>query len=121
MALRPKITMRSLNNQGRWGNCLFEYMFVRTYARVHGADYEVSPWLGEAVFGRPDPRVTAQLPDRHERNQAGCYSPTLPPEGREYLDHNFVGYGQLHTSWFREHKRFVQGLFKLAPDFNRRL
>lgn len=119
--MRPKITMRSLNNQGRWGNCIHEYLYIRTLSHKFDADYEVSPWLGEHVFGRVDPHITVKLPDKHERTESGVYSPTVITSGEEYLNHNFVGYGQVHTSWFKPYKKFLRGLFDLSNDWLHRL
>lgn len=119
--MKPKITMRSLNNQGRWGNQAFEYALIRVLAKKFNADYEVSPWVGESVFGRVDPHITSTLPNCYERNESGVYSPTVLTSGREYLNHNFVGYGQLHTSWFAPHEEFIRGLFELSPEWRHRL
>ncbi len=56
------ITVKLLNNFGRWGNCLFQYATARKYAEEHKSQLQTPNWVGEKVFNISDPRITAELP-----------------------------------------------------------
>jgi hypothetical protein len=114
------IQMSWLGNCGQWGNQVFQYAFVRVYAKRHGIGYQVPPWAGQGFFGHSDPPVSALLPDRRERYGPAPYEERfgvpVPPKGQEYHNRNFIGWAQYHTSWYAPDKEFVQGLFRATPD-----
>ena len=113
------ITMSCLGKRGRYGNQVFQYAFLRTYAKRYGLDYQCPPWIGQRLFGHEDPPLSEALPTYHERRQqsmnpAGlneCY----PPDGDEVRGHDFLGYAQPHTRYYTPDKEFIQGLFQGHP------
>lgn len=52
---RSAISMSSLGQNGRFGNQLFQYAFVKHYAKQHRLTAEVPPWVGNTLFGTKDP------------------------------------------------------------------
>jgi hypothetical protein len=104
--------MRELGRWGRWGNQLFQVAFLRVYAKMHNLQVQIPPWTGKHVFGLDDPPVTVQLPTKSERRRGGPLSEQLPPIGDEFVNCNWQGYGQIHTSWYRPHAGMLRQLFQ---------
>lgn len=127
------ITMECLGRQGRWGNQVLEYTFLRAYADRYGLDYQNNPWIGQLLFGHCDPPVTSRLPLYTERNTftAGLnrmtdeniyWNHTLPPDSREVVDHDFRGYAQFHTSYYFSQRQFIRNQFRsLVPKLGDRM
>lgn len=114
--------MNCLGRMGRWGNQVFEYTFLRSYAEKYGLDYQCNPWVGQSLFGFQDQPITEKLPRYTERNTflGGKnrmsdvnvqWNHTLPPDSREVIDHDFRGYAQYHTSYYRLQQQFICSLF----------
>lgn len=106
---RPAIGMPTLGRNGRFGNQLFQYAFLSTYANAHGLKIETSPWVGQRLFGLTDP---PPRPRRVEFQQ----SPESMKDGRPQLpntlaDTNVWGYFQYHTSYYRPYRTFLRNLF----------
>lgn len=113
------IQMQSLGKTGQWGNQVFQYAFIRTYASRNGIRYEVPSWAGQSFFGLDDPPISRRLPDRREhygpsRHEERFGNP-IPPSSNEYHDRNFIGWAQYHTSWYAPDKPFLQDLFTATP------
>lgn len=114
--MSARVTMRCLGRYGQWGNQVIEYSWIRSYARRHGAEYGVPEWGGQYLYGFEDPAITENLPEMVEpvypdyRHEQCCAIP-MQPAGSEILGHNYRGYCQYHTSYYRRDKDFLQGLF----------
>ena len=106
---RPIVQMTRLGRMGRWANMLFQYAFLRVYARRRGARVEVPHWAGRDVYGFDDPRPSRALPEWLEATDP--QEQAFPPAGDEVLDHDFVGYGQVHTSWYAPDREFLCSLY----------
>jgi len=110
------ITMSRLGTHGQFGNQVFQYAFIRTYARRHAISYQLPPWVGQYLFGHRDPPLTLKFdpsierlgPSRHELG----YGMPIPPGG-EHVGRDWSGWGQYHTSWYRPDKDFIQSLFQI--------
>lgn len=50
-----RIQMTTLGANGRFGNQLLQYGFLRLYARRHGLTVEVPEWIGRYLYGFDDP------------------------------------------------------------------
>ncbi|MGB6354281.1 MAG: alpha-1,2-fucosyltransferase [Steroidobacteraceae bacterium] len=61
-AASARIQMTSLGANGRFGNQLLQYGFLRLYAAKHGLVAETPDWIGRYVFGCNDPGISAALP-----------------------------------------------------------
>lgn len=135
------ITMSRLGNLGRWGNQVFEYSFLRTYARRHNAEYQTNRWVGQLLMGHNDPPITEQLPKLTERRDPHVVHdsqgnvihthPQLglsyPPKGAEAIGHDMEGYCQFHTDYYVPDREFIRDLFvptesivqRMAPAVNK--
>ena len=111
------VSMSMLGRHGRFGNQLFQYAFLRLVARQFGATLEIPPWVGRPLFGLEDPPVSQNLPVYQEQWIGGdpLAGPVIP-DLVDVLDHDFHGYAQFHTSWYRPHREFIRGLFQPTPE-----
>ncbi|BCS55957.1 hypothetical protein GSbR_13200 [Geobacter sp. SVR] len=111
---RPLITMSTLGSNGRFGNQVFQYAFLRIFARQHGYELETSDWIGQWLFDHHDPAVTRQLPLVKEKSN--ILSEALIPASQESFRYSdFVGFFQYHTSYYAPHRDFFHSLFRPAP------
>lgn len=110
--MKQIITMQALGCYGRFANQLFQYSFLRIYADKHGLEMQIPPWVGNYLFGLSDPPVTARLPTQRELRDNSRNSAVDPPEGKEYVDKNFLGYAQFHSSWYRPYMEQMRRWFQ---------
>lgn len=125
------ITMKQLGRMGRWGNQIFQYAFLRTYAKKLGLSYQCPQWEGQRIFGFDDPPLNgASLPQLSERwnidhssrsNYQDAWYPSIPPTGRDAINKDYCGYCQFHTSYYAPFKQFLQNTFTIAPEVERRV
>ncbi len=119
----PVISMRKFGHYGRFANQLFQYSFLRIYAEQHGLQVQIPPWVGQWLFGLEDLPITIALPPQGEvRPRTEDGKDILPPQppGDEFCGKDFLGYGQVHTSWYRPHKEKIRGWFRHAPSVRRK-
>ena len=115
--MKKCITMRSLGSNGRFGNQIFQYAFMRFYARMHGLLYQVPCWEGQEIFGLDDPPISVDLPVVKVRSKAelDCACAKMPLFGID-----FWGYFQ-ETAYFLHDKNFFYDLFQPNPELDRYL
>jgi hypothetical protein len=58
----PRVQMTSLGMNGRFGNQLLQYGFLRLYAASQGLTAETPDWIGQYVYGCSDPGISTTLP-----------------------------------------------------------
>ena len=79
---KPRVvSMKGLGNQGRFGNQIFQYMFLKNYALKYNLQALVPPWVGDWLFGLRDLPASSSLPPACERRPLGAKGPGSPPEG----------------------------------------
>lgn len=125
----PTIQMMRLGNLGRWGNCLFQYIFLQIYAEKYDLQIETTRFPGQDFlhYAGPELHRTVHRPwffrepiiERYA--VAGdCNSAQLPPDADEYVNRDFVGYAQFRTDWYAPYKQTIQKMwtptFVGAPD-----
>jgi FkbM family methyltransferase len=59
---RPVVTMSSLGKNGRFGNQLFQYLYLRLVAERQGAIVQTPDWAGRTLFGLEDPEPVSNFP-----------------------------------------------------------
>jgi hypothetical protein len=106
---RNIIQMKSLGNHGRFGNQIFQYMFLRTYARRNGLVVRTPVWKGTYLFGVRDKSPRA-MPDVTEERIYDAEKSTVI--GKKGI--NITGYFQYHTSYYRPDRDFIREIF--APE-----
>ena len=108
---KPVITMTSLSTNGRFANQLFQYMFLKVYAKRFGLRVQVPDWVGRKLFGLVD-----DYPDDVDRNEIAQQSHSLLDceivNSKEVLGNvNFWGYFQYNTIYYASEKEYIRSLF----------
>lgn len=106
------VSMSKLGRKGRFGNQIFQYMFLRTYARRHGARTMCPLWVGNYLFGTDDPPVTQRLPVIKEKDEHTIEDTVIPHARQPFLNCDFEGYFQYHTSYYAPDRDFIRQLFR---------
>ncbi len=105
--------MSSLGRNGRFGNQVFQYAFLRLYTQKHGLAYRVPQWIGQELFGhRDDPIGDLRLPLFYD--QVG-ESTVLDRQAQPVVNVDVCGYFQYHTSYYAPHKKQFRGFFQPVP------
>lgn len=112
----PAISMRTLGANGRFGNQLLQYAFLRLYARQHGLTAQTHDWIGRDLFGCDDPLPGGSFPSLDE-SQVDLFA-SLNGQGRVYADHDLTGYFCGHTGAWRDRATDFRALFKPHPMLN---
>lgn len=112
------IQMTRLGNYGRWGNCLFQSAFLHIYATKYNLRVEATRFAGQEYLPFHFDLPTEKLPYLKERytHNSVCDSQGIPPWGDEFVNRDFLGYAQYHTSWYAPHKALVQRMW--TPTFS---
>lgn len=104
---REIVTMRTFGTNGRFANQLFQYAFLRFYARQYDMDIELPPWCGNALFGVNNNNINKEFACVHVANRqellASCAA-------RPLGNVDFWGYFQ-DVEYFFEDKAFFRSLF----------
>lgn len=117
---RPVIAMSSLGSNGRFANQLFQYAFLKTYAKEHDLAVQTPSWVGQALFGHVDPPLATPLPLVKERSNR--LAEALFPHAHEpYQNVDAWGYFQYHTRYYAKHQAYIRSLFQPVPDLARRI
>ncbi len=108
------VSMRCLGNLGRFGNQLWQYLFLRMYGLRNGLSIRVPEWEGERIFGFAD-----QRPDSENRYDSlvffGADDDDLELWEIDDAPRNvdFQGFFQQVPSHWRGHREFIRRLFTL--------
>jgi FkbM family methyltransferase len=109
----PRVTMRTLGQNGRFGNQIFQYAYLRLYAEACGAQIETGDWIGRDMFELSDPLVIKPPPYLPESSFDTVAA--LAANSRPKVNVDLVGYFQLPTASFRPHRSKFRALFELRP------
>jgi FkbM family methyltransferase len=118
---KPAVTISSIDIN-RFGNQIFEYAFLRIYAKQHNLRYETPTWIGQYLFGHQDRPISVKLPEvREVRLQDGTFSvgfaeAIVPNAPTIYKNVDFSGYCQYHTKYYAPYKDYVRSLFKPTTE-----
>jgi len=109
------ITMSTLGRNGQFGNQLFQYAFLKIYAKRYRLQVETPAWIGQYLFGHSDPPISRPLPE--VRDLAFQF-----PEPHSPLDNvDFWGYFQYHTSFYAPDREYFRLLFQPVPEIKARM
>ena len=136
------MTMSSLGKRGRFGNQVFQYMFLKLCAQVNGAEVEVPQWDGKILFDLNDPTISKQLPPAVEVWESGRNMFDVIPEMIPMIERktgfscrrvgwnailepvpscDLWGHFQIHTRHLRRYRSFIQETFTPAADLTEAL
>lgn len=102
--------MSSLGKNGRFANQLFQYAFLRIYAKRHGCNVETPSWVGQYLFGLSDPMISRTLPEVRQQTYK-LTEDHIPNAVVPYVNVDFWGYFQYHTSYYVPDKEYFRSLF----------
>ncbi|NMF58274.1 FkbM family methyltransferase [Pseudanabaena yagii] len=117
---KPIVVMSTIGNNGRFANQLFQYAFLRIYAKNHNLRIATSPWIGQTIFGHAETNevfkpyqlsVVRDLDNSYE-DLAKSLLPNATPL---HVNVDFIGYFQYHTKYYSPHKELFRSLFKPVP------
>ncbi|APJ03925.1 hypothetical protein [Silvanigrella aquatica] len=124
-------TIGDYKNFGRFGNQIFQYLFLKVYALKHGYEVRTRPWDGNFFYNLTDAKANLHLPPVSDMEWSVCdYNENLT---KSYTDlnispfnsHDIRGYFLFHNSHHKEHKEYIRTLFQVKPeiqnDFNKAL
>lgn len=100
---------------GRGGNQFIRYAFLKLYAEKWGCELQLPPWVGNELFGADDPPITVHLPEARERWEGSHLNEQIPPVGDEFVNTDWSGYAQYHTSYYAPHKEKIRELLRPLP------
>lgn len=118
------ISMRKFGKLGRFGNQVFQYMFLADYAKRYDLEVQIPPWVGNQLFVKQFSPITTSLPVVKERDETPRERPGIFQEERSKVGHrdfDYEGYAQYHTSYFAPNKDYLTSLFELRPEITERL
>jgi len=111
------ISMSRLGKKGKFGNQIFQYSFLKLYAKEHDLRLEIPSWIGKYLFGHDDPPISQNFPVIEEQPQPYENSESLILTAKEPLKNvDFLGWFQFHTSYHRQHKKYLLSLFQPVPE-----
>lgn len=109
-ATNGRVTMSSLGWNGRFGNQLLQYAFVRALGEMHGLTVEAPEWIGRWLFDLSDPLPRGQLPELREEGE-NLAKLLLNKGDATAADRDLWGYCCYHTRFYRPHRDLVRRLF----------
>jgi len=120
MALtQPVITMSTLGHNGRFGNQLFQYAFLKAYARKHQLAVETPGWIGQYLFGLYDRQISRKLP-MVKQASPNLADDLIAKSPIPFRNVDFWGYFQYHTSYYAPYKPYLCSLFQPVPHVKQR-
>lgn len=109
----PLITMSSLGLNGRFGNQVFQYAFLKIYAKEHNIKTETGFWPGRFLFGHDEPLISGKLPVVNEKTD-GIKEPSPAfriNSDKPLYNTDITGFFQYHTSFYRPYREYFRSLF----------
>ncbi|MGB6535139.1 MAG: alpha-1,2-fucosyltransferase [Xanthobacteraceae bacterium] len=110
---RGVISMKTLGNNGRFGNQLFQYAFMKLYALRHGVTAAVPEWRGKYLYPLEDEScANLALPQLdfpgHLNFEHELWNVEEPPVGVDM--HGW--FQEIPTCWWK-HRQLLRRLFQL--------
>ncbi len=108
-----RVGMTTLGSNGRFGNQLFQYAYLRLYADACGCAVEMPDWIGRDLFGCDDPLPSIALPVFRETEF------DTPVALQATVDHainvDLYGYFDFPTQHWQPFRHRFRDLFHLRP------
>ncbi|MEX2217457.1 MAG: FkbM family methyltransferase [Phycisphaerales bacterium] len=105
------ITMTDLGANGRFGNQLLQYGFLRMYAAEHGLEVHAPDWMGRDLYDLDDPFPVARLA-RVNESETLLIDSLNRRTPRVFLNVDVTGYFCGDTSGLARHRDLFRGLFQ---------
>jgi len=106
-----RITMSTLGQNGRFGNQLLQYGFLRMYAAEYGLHVEAPDWIGRDLFDLDDPACGTPMPAvrENEHDLVASLNGKVPQVWR---DADLWGYCCYPTAGLIRHRDLFRSLFR---------
>lgn len=108
---KHRVQMRSLGQNGRFGNQVLQYAFVRLYARQHDLIAEFPDWIGRDIYDFDDPFPSEKLPTVDE-TEADLFGSLSGRTGHLFSDRDISGYFCGNTQQWAEWRVQFCALFE---------
>jgi hypothetical protein len=108
-----RVQSTQIGQNGRFGNQLLQYAFLRLYARRHGLTAECPDWIGRDLYDLDDPLPSARLPVLGE-DQVDWLGTLGAQEAPVYRDVDVHGYFVGHTAGWGTVQKDFRELFPLG-------
>lgn len=106
-----RVTMSTLGINGRFGNQLLQYGFLRMYGTEHGLSIEAPDWIGRELFDLNDPLYTGNLPLVRE-SEVDLVASLNREVAQVWQNADLWGYCCYPTGGLRRYRDQFQGLFR---------
>lgn len=117
---KPVIAMSTLGRNGRFANQIFQYAFLKIYAKEHNLKVETPAWIGQYLFGCNDMPISQHLPVVSEETN-NLLEARIPNAKEIFKNVDFWGYFQYHTRYYAAHKEYFRALFKPVPEIEKKM
>jgi hypothetical protein len=107
----PRVTMSTLGLNGRFGNQLLQYGFLRMYGAEHGLSVEAPDWIGRDLFDLDDPLYTGNLPLVRE-SEVDLVASLNREDPQVWRNADLWGYCLYPTGGLRRYRDQFRGLFR---------
>ncbi|MDY6806539.1 MAG: FkbM family methyltransferase [Cyanobacteriota bacterium] len=120
-AKKPTIAMSTLSKNGGFANQLFQYGFLKIYAKEHNLRVETPEWIGREIFGLDDPPIGRSLRAVGENIESDLSASEIvnAPEALKNVD--FWGFFQYHTAYYARHKEYWRSLFEPVGEIEAKM
>lgn len=108
-----RLQSTQIGQNGRFGNQLLQYAFLRLYARRHGLTTECPDWIGRDLYDLDDPLPSAPLAPLGE-DQVDWLAALRAQGGPIYRDVDVHGYFVGHTSGWGAVQEDFRELYSLG-------
>ena len=109
---RGVLQKKEFGRMGRWGNQIFQYSFLKTYAGRHDLEVQIPAWIGEDLYGFHDARPDdGDYPVVCEKKLHAIDDTVIPHLAEPLCNVNVEGWFQYHMSYYRPYKDYIQNLF----------
>ena len=108
---KRRVQIRSLGQDGRFGNQLLQYAFVHLYANRHNLIAEFPDWIGRDIFDAADPFPSEKFPTVDE-SDVDLFGSLTGRTGCVFADRDVKGYFCNDTRDWASWKTEFRALFK---------
>lgn len=106
-----------MGKRGRFANQIFQYAFLKIYAKKHNLQVETPKWIGRELFGCDDVVCRRDFPSVRIPNDSISFVTDLNLHHEQPLTNtNIRGYFQYHTKSYVEYKNYFRSLFQPVPN-----
>ncbi|CAM5191018.1 hypothetical protein UACE39S_04177 [Ureibacillus acetophenoni] len=108
---KPVLAMSTLGENGRFGNQLFQYLFLFIMSKENDCIIQTPKWIGAELFNIPYMPLVKKL-SLYKEEQFSFNNWLLKDEDK---NKDFWGYFQLHTSNYIKYRNQIKTLFTPSP------